>query len=233
MVYTLRFDGCCKPNPGEIGIGAIVLNQDKKMIIEISEKGGFGTNNQAEYTAIIRGLEELLKTYSGELLVQGDSQLVINQLKGEWNVKKRNLIPLYERVKELEVRFSKIEYEWIERNENKEADKLSAQALGLNLSKRDEKRVHLQTGSSYDIVFDDDDKILKVRDEKYNRDVQKYYIVSVIKDGKKIPGNFFETGSKKLIELLTYHTPLKNKKFRIIPTKSQNWTDYMVEEIAD
>jgi ribonuclease HI len=233
MVYTLKFDGCCKPNPGDIGIGVIILNDNMKEIIQISEKGGYGTNNQAEYTAIIRGLEELIKTYSGELLVQGDSQLVINQLKGEWKVKKRDLIPLFNKVKELEAKFDNIKYSWIGREKNKEADKLSAKALGLNLNSRDEKRVHLQTGSSYEFVFDDDDKISKVRDEKYNRDVLKYYIISAVKDGKNIPGNYFETGAKKLIELLKLHGPLKGKKFRIIPTKSQNWTDYMVEEIED
>jgi ribonuclease HI len=233
MVYTLRFDGCCKPNPGDIGIGVIVLNQEQEKVIQISEKGGFGTNNQAEYMAIIRGLEELSKTYSGDLLVQGDSQLVINQLKGEWKVKKQDLIPLYNKVKELEARFTNMEYEWIGRKENKEADLLSAKALGLNLNTRDEKRVHLKTGSSYEFVFDDDERIIAVKDERYNRDVNRYYVRSAVKDGKNIPGNYFETGAKKLIELLKFYAPLKDKKFRIIPTKSEKWTDYMVEEIED
>jgi ribonuclease HI len=233
MVYTLRFDGCCKPNPGDIGLGVIVLDEDNKMIIQISEKGGFGTNNQAEYKAIIKGFEEVLKNYSGDLLVQGDSQLVIHQLREDWKVKKRNLIPLFNRVKELEQKFASVEYEWIKRNENKEADMLSAKALGLNLKKRDEKRVHLQVGSSYVFVFDDDDRIEIVKDKKYDRDVKKYYILSAVKDGKNIQGNYFETGAKKLIELLKFYSPLKGKKFRIIPTKAQNWTDYMVEEIED
>jgi ribonuclease HI len=233
MVYILRFDGCCKPNPGDIGIGVIVLDEDNKKIIQISEKGGFGTNNQAEYKAIIRGFEDLLKTYSGDLLVQGDSQLVINQLKEEWKVKKQALIPLFNRVKELEEKFDKVDYKWISRNENKEADLLSAKALGLNLKKRDDKRVHLQVGSSYEFIFDDDEKIVIVKDNKYNRDVKKYYVISASKDGKNITGTYFETGAKKLIELLKFYAPLKNRKFRIIPTKAQNWTDYMVEEIKD
>lgn len=233
MVYTLQFDGCCKPNPGEIGIGVIVFDEDNKRIIQISEKGGFGTNNQAEYKAIIRGLEELSKMYSGDLQVQGDSQLIINQLREEWKVKKQDLIPLYNRVKELERKFNKLDYEWIKRNENKEADLLSAKALGLNLKNRDEKRVHLQQGSSYEFIFDDDEKIVTVKDKKYHRDVKKYYIKSALKDGKNIQGNYFETGAKKLIELLKFYAPLKDKKFRIIPTKAQNWTDYMVEEIKD
>jgi ribonuclease HI len=211
----------------------IVFDDRQRKIIEISEKGGFGTNNEAEYKAIIRGLEELLKTYSGDLLIEGDSKLVINQLRGEWKVKKQDLIPYFNRVKELEAKLNKIDYEWIERKENKEADLLSAKALGLSLKKRDEKRVHLKVGSSYEFVFDDDEKVITVMDKRFNRDVQKYYVKSAVKDGKNIPGNYFETGSKKLIELLKLYGPLRDKKFRIIPTRSQNWTDYMVEELED
>ena len=53
-------------------------------------------------------------------------------------MKKRILIPLFDRVKELEEKFDKVDYKWIKRNENKEADLLSAKALGLSLKKRDE-----------------------------------------------------------------------------------------------
>ena len=233
MAYKLQFDGCCEPNPGNIGIGVVVWNDDLEKIIELSEQSGFGTNNQAEYIAVKRGLEELSKIYSGSVLVQGDSQLIINQLKNEWKVKKRELKPLYAKVKELESKFQKMDYEWIAREENKEADNLSAKALGLNLGQRDEKKVHLQVESSYEFVFDDDNRITTVRDERYNRDVQRYYVKTASQNGKTIRGTYFETGSKKLIELLNLMKPLKNKKLRIIPTKSQNWTDYMVEEIEN
>ncbi len=229
----MRFDGCCQPNPGDIGIGVVVFDGGDNKIFEISEKAGFGTNNQAEYKAIIRGLEELLRSYSGKVHIQGDSKLVINQLRGEWKVKKRELKSLFERVKDLEAEFEKVNYEWIRRNDNKEADMLSAKALGMNLKKREEKRVHLEVGSSYEFVFEDDDRITKVRDDRYNRDVMKYYVKSAVKDGRSISGNYFETGAKKLIDLLKLYAPLKDKCFRIIPTRSQNWTDYMVEELED
>ena len=133
----------------------------------------------------------------------------------------------------MEKKFNNVDYEWIKRNENKEADLLSAKALGLNLKNRDEKRVHLQVGSSYEFIFDDDEKFVIVKDKRYDRDVKKYYILSAVEDGKNIQGTYFETGAKKLIELLKFYSPLKNKKIRIIPTKAQNWTDYMVEEIED
>jgi ribonuclease HI len=233
MTYILQFDGCCVPNPGNIGIGVVVRTDEGKQVLEVSEQSGFGTNNQAEYKALIKGLEELSKIYSGKLLVRGDSQLIINQLKDDWKVKKEELIPLYAEVKLLESRFQKIEYEWISRNENKEADRLSAKALDLDMGKREEKKVHLQIGCSYEFVFDDDNRIVKVRNKRYNKENLRFYVKSAIKDGKKIPGTYFETGSKKLVELLNFMKPLTNKKLRIIPTKAQNWTDYMVEEIEN
>jgi ribonuclease HI len=231
MTYKLQFDGCCEPNPGSIGIGVVVWNDDNEKIIELSEQSGIGTNNQAEYIAVKRGLEELSKIYSGSVLVQGDSQLIIKQLQNEWKVRKKELKILYTQVKSLESKFQKVKYEWIKRKENKEADIQSAKALGLNLNDRDEKRVNLQVGNSYEFVFDDDNRITTTRDQRYNRDVQRYYVKEASRNSKTIKGTYFETGSKKLIGLLNLMKPLKNKKLRIIPTKSQNWIDYMVEEI--
>jgi ribonuclease HI len=231
MVYTLKFDGCCYPNPGKMGIGAVILNDDNDKIIEISEKAGNGTNNQAEYLAIIRGLEELSKIYSGRLIIKGDSQLAIKQLKGEWKVKDKDLKPLFEKVKDLEEKFQSIEYNWINREENKMADALSARVLGLDLKKRKDSRIQLRPASSYEFVFDDDDKITLARDDRFNRDVKRYFILEAKENGKNISGTYFETGSKKLNELLNLYKPLKNKRFRIISTKAQNWVDYMVEEL--
>ena len=107
MVFLMQFDGCCVPNPGEMGIGVVVKNEDNDIIIELSEPCGFGTNNQAEYNALIIGLEELLKIYNGRLVVQGDSELVINQMRGEWRTRNKNLVPLYNRAKYLEAKFQR------------------------------------------------------------------------------------------------------------------------------
>ena len=233
MTYKLKYDGCCEPNPGNIGIGVVVWDDSNKKIIELSEQSGFGTNNQAEYIAVKRGLEELSQIYSGNVLVQGDSQLITKQLLNEWKVRKKELKLLYTQVKNFESKFQKVKYEWIKREDNKEADILSARALGLNLEKRDQKKVNLQVGNSYEFVLDDDNRITTIRDKRYNRNVQRYYVKEASRNSKTIKGTYFETGSKKLIGLLDLMKPLKNKKFRIIPTKSQNWTDYMVEEIEN
>lgn len=231
MSYILQFDGCCEPNPGDMGIGVVILNDHREKIIEISEKKGFGTNNQAEYNALIRGMEELSNTYTGDLLIQGDSQLVINQMTNKWKAKNRELIPLQKKVKELETKFQHIGYEWIKRDENKEADILSAQALGLDISPRDEKRIHLEVGRTYEFIFKDGDKDNIVYDYKYKKYGKRYYVKTAYKDGEKIQGSYIQTSSKKLIHILDFSKPFTNKKFRIIPSKPGNWTEYLVDEI--
>jgi len=233
MVYKLYFDGACEPNPGEMGVGVVVYNEKNEKIMELSEKCGSGTNIKAEYQAIIRGLEELSKVYTNDLLVKGDLELAIKQLNNELKVKQYDIIPLYNKVKELEKRFNSVEYEWNKREENKEADLLSAKSLGLDLSARDEIRVQLAPNNSYEFIFDDDNRVSTVRDERYNKEVHRYYLKSASKNGKKIRGTYFETGAKRLIESLKLRKPLLNKRIRIIPTKQQNWMEYIIEELED
>jgi hypothetical protein len=134
-------------------------------------------------------------------------------------------------VKQLEGKFESVEYEWNKREENKKADKLSAKSLGLDLNKRDDTRVQLIPGHSYEFVFDDDDYITSAKDEKYNRQIIRFYVKSVQKDGRKARGTYFETGAKRLVASLNLRKPLVNKKFRIIPTKQQNWVEYIIEEL--
>jgi ribonuclease HI len=233
MVYTLYFDGACEPNPGEMGIGVVVYNDKNEKVIELSEKCGAGTNIKAEYNAIIRGLEELSKIYTDELLIKGDLELAIKQLNNEWKVKQNDIVPLFNKVKELEKKFQSVEYKWNKREENKEADLLSAKSLGLDLKTRDDAKVQMAPNNSYEFVFDDDERITSIKDEKYGREVIRFYVRSASKNGKKIRGTYFETGAKRLIESLRLRKPLLNKRIRIIPTKQQNWMEYILEELVD
>jgi ribonuclease HI len=233
MVYVMKFDGCCNPNPGEMGLGIVVWNEDDKKVMEISERAGFGTNNQAEYRALIRGLEELSTIYKGVVLVLGDSQLVIHQMNGQWDVRSKELRPLFTKAQELEKNFEKISYQWLDREENKEADLLSARAVGIEGTRKKDIKIPLEAGSSYEFTFDDDSKFSTYHDDRFNRDVKRYFVSGAVKDGKKINGNYFDTGAKKLNEKLDYYSPLKGKKFRIISTKAKRWIEYMVEELEE
>lgn len=127
--YTMFFDGCSKGNPGLAGAGAVIYNNNKEYwhgTIFVGEKY---TNNEAEYTGLILGLEQAIKMNINSLLVKGDSQLVIRQMTGKYNCNSENLLPFYNKAKKLEKSFVNIEYIHVFRNENKRADELSNIAL--------------------------------------------------------------------------------------------------------
>jgi ribonuclease HI len=137
------FDGLCQPyNPGGIACYAFVIVAKKGHEQEHQQYSEYGlaaepfsdsaTNNVAEYTGIIKALEWLLEknNYKNnqKIIIRGDSQLVINQINGKYKVRAVKIIPLYQKVKSLLSKFKDIKIEWIPRDKNKEADKLSNKA---------------------------------------------------------------------------------------------------------
>jgi len=129
---VLYFDGCSKGNPGPSGIGAVLYKNNNEHWSDSRYIGNKRTNNEAEYCALIMGLEEAINCNIKNLSVCGDSLLVINQVNGIYKVKHVNLIPLYAKVMELTKHFKYIEFTHVYRNENKRADKLSNIALELS-----------------------------------------------------------------------------------------------------
>ena len=139
-MIELYFDGACEPfNPGGTASYGWLLKKDGKEIKSGHGVVGSGegmTNNVAEYSGLIYGLEEFLKLNLQEkLLIKGDSNMVINMISGKWgwNKKKSKWQPheklphLKELLNQALSLLKKIEYEveWIPREENKEADALS------------------------------------------------------------------------------------------------------------
>ena len=118
-------DGASRGNPGPSGAGAQITGPDGSVLAEVAEGLGETTNNVAEYTAVIRGLERALELGASDVLLRSDSQLLINQLTGRYRVKTPHLQPLYRRVRELGARFDTIEYEHVRRERNTEADRLA------------------------------------------------------------------------------------------------------------
>ena len=86
------------------------------------------TNNFAEYTALIKALEYCSREGIKRLLVKGDSQLVIKQMTGEYNVRSACILPLYMKATGYIRKFENIVFEWVPREGNKEADRLSKKA---------------------------------------------------------------------------------------------------------
>jgi ribonuclease HI len=127
--YKMNFDGCSKGNPGLAGAGAVIYHFDKEYWADSFFVGENFTNNHAEYAGLILGLQQAKALGITHLKVEGDSLLVINQMKGLYKCKSINLIELYEKARELESHFETIEYEHIFRNKNKRADELSNIAI--------------------------------------------------------------------------------------------------------
>lgn len=127
--FKLNFDGCSKGNPGLAGAGAVIYRHDKEYWNNYFFVGEKFTNNHAEYSGLILGLQQAKEFGIKHLKVEGDSLLVINQMKGLYQCKSENLIELFNKAKELEDSFEKIEYFHVLRNKNKRADELSNFAI--------------------------------------------------------------------------------------------------------
>ena len=86
-MHTMFFDGCSKGNPGRAGAGAVIYDASGNEVFAESVFAGYSTtNNEAEYTGLILGLNAALKCGIAELQVRGDSQLVIRQMQGKYRV---------------------------------------------------------------------------------------------------------------------------------------------------
>ena len=131
MFPILQFDGACRGNPSNLlGLGCVITNNGEiscmnKKCIEIRS----GTNNEAEYYALIEGLKMALENEFQCIHVEGDSKLIINQMIGIYKVKAENLLPLHNEAMTLAKQFRIIKFNHIKRDLNKQADKLANQAL--------------------------------------------------------------------------------------------------------
>jgi ribonuclease HI len=130
----MQFDGCSKNNPGLAGAGAVIYHFDQEIWGEDFFVGEMFTNNHAEYAGLILGLQQAKLLGIKNLKVEGDSLLIINQMKGLYKCKSIHLIELYDKAKELEEYFDNIEFCHIFRNKNKRADELSNIAVDKYLS---------------------------------------------------------------------------------------------------
>lgn len=139
-MIKIFFDGLCEPvNPRGIATYAYVIYDENDKILG----EGFGlaaepyssssTNNVAEYAGLICGLKNGL-AYSKQAIVFGDSALIIKQMKKEYRVRSRKLLPYHECAEALSKMYEKINFFWVPREENSRADQLTRIAYELFLS---------------------------------------------------------------------------------------------------
>lgn len=135
MAIEVNFDGLCQPfNPGGIACYAfIIIKEDEQLSqygLAAEPFSVNSTNNVAEYTGVLKALEWLIKNndINENILVRGDSKLVIFQIKGRYKVKAERIMHLYDQSMNLISKFKNIGFEWVPREQNKEADALSYKA---------------------------------------------------------------------------------------------------------
>lgn len=126
---VLYADGACRGNPGPAGSGAALVSEEGHVVAEAMRYLGPGTNNVAEYTALIIGLEEAWRHDVEDLEIRMDSRLVVEQMNGKWRVRDAKLRPLADRARELLARFAKWKLRHIPRDQNAVADLLANRAI--------------------------------------------------------------------------------------------------------
>ena len=129
MKARLLTDGGARGNPGPAAYGYVLETEDGTVLAAHGERIGIATNNVAEYSALIAGLEKALELQVGELEVVSDSELMVKQMKGEYRVKNEALRDLYLEATRLARRLDKVVYKAVRREHNELADKLVNDAL--------------------------------------------------------------------------------------------------------
>ncbi len=127
----LFIDGAARGNPGPAGIGVVIKGEDEKKVKELYKYIGEATNNTAEYSALIYGLQEALMLRADEVVINLDSELVAEQINGAYRVKNESLKALFEQALHMLGSFKRFEVKRIEREKNKDADRLANKAINL------------------------------------------------------------------------------------------------------
>ncbi len=124
-VIEVYIDGLAEPNPGVGSYGFVVYRGKKRLKEDCAVVGGKVTNNYSEYEGLIHALRYLEPYREEKIVVRSDSKLLANQMRGDWKVKKGQYLEKYYEAVRLAERFKSLEFEWIPRERNEEADRLS------------------------------------------------------------------------------------------------------------
>jgi ribonuclease HI len=123
-------DGASRGNPGPASAGAVVYDAETgEVAAEISRTLGIATNNVAEYQALLLGLEEALKLGARKVAVFADSQLLVRQLTGRYQVRHPDMRRLWGQARLLLGQFESWQASHVPREQNSVADRLANEAL--------------------------------------------------------------------------------------------------------
>jgi len=128
-------DGGARGNPGPAGYGALIQDDDGMVLAELSEFLGMRTNNYAEYSGLLGCLQYALDHHHPRLRVVSDSELMVKQILGKYQVKSPDLKPLYEEAKRRIAKLDAFEITHALRHKNKEADRLANEAMDRGMKR--------------------------------------------------------------------------------------------------
>ena len=131
---TLFADGGSRGNPGPAASGAVLVDKDGTVLREIGRYLGRATNNVAEWSAVLFGLQAARELGISSIAIRLDSELVVKQLTGEYRVKHPDLQPLYRQVTALLRQFSHVDLKHVPRKQNKLADAVVNRVLDQEAS---------------------------------------------------------------------------------------------------
>ncbi len=126
-------DGAARGNPGPAGAGVVIQDEQGRIIREVTQFLGHTTNNQAEYSALIVGLQTAEEMAPDEINIRLDSELVVKQIKGQYRVRSEDLKPFYDEVTKLLRRFKRYTITHVPREQNREADILANVAIDAHV----------------------------------------------------------------------------------------------------
>jgi ribonuclease HI len=124
-VITAFFDGGARSNPGPAGYGVYIVDDAGTVLAELHGSLGIATNNVAEYRGLIAALQWAIDHHVTAITIKGDSQLIIEQMRGNYKVKHEGLKPLYLQARLLVMQIGDVRFEHVPREKNKDADRLS------------------------------------------------------------------------------------------------------------
>jgi ribonuclease HI len=122
-------DGGARGNPGPAGFGVLIQSASGEVLAELSEFLGIRTNNFAEYAGLLASLDYALTHHNRRLRVTSDSELMVKQIQGKYQVKSPDLRPLFDQAKRKIAQLDAFEIVHALRHKNKDADRLANQAM--------------------------------------------------------------------------------------------------------
>jgi ribonuclease HI len=121
-------DGGSRGNPGQSGTGFVIYDDDKGELVRGGEYIGVTTNNQAEYLAVKHALQQAQQFEPDEIKFFLDSMLVVNQMKGLYKIKNRDLWPVHQQIKDLSDGVD-VSFTHVKREKNEVADAIVNEVL--------------------------------------------------------------------------------------------------------